>query len=76
MNKRFITLLSLLFAVLLVSAQNNDVEKKLKKIKAVSFFEKIEQADTTRQYYLMKITQLLDPNNPAAGTSQRNTYCI
>ena len=71
MNKRFITLLSLLFVVLFVSAQNNEIEKMLKNIKAVSSYEKIEKADTTRQYYLMKITQLLDPNNPAAGTFEQ-----
>ena len=68
MNKRFFTLLSLLFAVLFVSAQNIDVEKMLKSIEAVTSFEKIEKADTTRQYYLMKVNQLLDPQNPAAGT--------
>ena len=71
MNKRFFTLLSLLFAVLFVYAQNNDVEKMLKDIKAVAGFEKIEKADTTRQYYLMKVTQLLDPQNPAAGTFEQ-----
>ena len=71
MNKRFFTLLSLLFAVLFVYAQNNDVEKMLKDIKAVASFEKIEKADTTRQYYLMKVTQLLDPQNPAAGTFEQ-----
>ena len=71
MNKRFFTLLSLLFVVLFVNAQNNDVEKMLKDIKAVASFEKIEKADTTRQYYLMKVTQLLDPQNPAAGTFEQ-----
>ena len=71
MNKRFFTLLSLLFAVLFVYAQNNDVEKMLKDIKAVASFEKIEKADTTRQYYLMKVTQLLDPQNPATGTFEQ-----
>ena len=71
MNKRFFTLLSLLFVVLFVNAQNSDVEKMLKDIKAVASFEKIEKADTTRQYYLMKVTQLLDPQNPAAGTFEQ-----
>ena len=46
MNKRFFTLLSLLFAVLFVNAQNSDVEKMLKGIKAVASFEKIEKAIT------------------------------
>ena len=49
MNKRFFTLLSYLFVVLFVNAQNSDVEKMLKDIKAVTSFEKIEKADTTRQ---------------------------
>ena len=71
MNKRFFTLLSLLFVVLFVSAQNSDVEKMLKEINAVTSFEKIEKADTTRQYYLMKVNQLLDPQNPSAGTFEQ-----
>lgn len=64
-------LFSLLLTVMLVGAQNNDVEKMLKGIKAVSSYEKITKADTTRQYYLFKITQLLDPANPAAGTFEQ-----
>ena len=71
MNKRFFALLSLLFAVLFVNAQNSDVEKMLKEVKVVTGFEKIEKADTTRSYYLMKVTQLLDPKNPAAGTFEQ-----
>ena len=43
MNKRFFALLSLLFAVLFVNAQNSDVEKMLKEVKAVTGFEKIER---------------------------------
>ena len=71
MYRRFFTLLSLFLFVLFANAQKNDIEKMLKDIKAVTSFEKLEKADTTRQYYLMKITQLLDPKNPAAGTFEQ-----
>ena len=64
-------MLPLLFAVLFATAQNSEVEKMLKSIKAVNSFEKIEKKDTARQYYLMKINQLLDPSNPAAGTFEQ-----
>ena len=68
--KKFTLFISLLFAALVVNAQN-EIEKMLKGIEFVKSFDKIEKADTTRQYYLMKITQLLDPNNPAAGTFEQ-----
>lgn len=63
--------MSLLLVAFVAVAQSGDVEKMLKKISAVSSFEKIEKEDSTRQYYLMKVTQLLDPNNPAAGTFEQ-----
>ena len=69
--KRMILLLSLACLCLFSNAQAGDVEKMLKGIKVVNSFEKIEKRDTTRQYYLMKINQLLDPNNPAAGTFEQ-----
>lgn len=71
MNKRILLLGSLLFSALVAFAQNSDIEAMLKKIKCVSSFEKIEKADTTRQYYMMKVTQLLDPENPASGTFEQ-----
>lgn len=71
MNKRILLLGSLLFSAFVAFAQNCDIEAMLKKIKSVSSFEKIEKADTTRQYFLMKFTQLLDPNNPEAGTFEQ-----
>lgn len=52
-------------------AQNSDVEKMLKGIEYVKSFEKLEKADTTRQYYLMKFTQLLDTDNPEAGSFEQ-----
>ena len=60
--KKFTLFISLLFAALVVNAQN-EIEKMLKGIEFVKSFDKIEKADTTRQYYLMKFTQLLDPKN-------------
>ena len=71
MNKRILLLSSLLLSTFVLFAQNCNVEEMLKKIKAVSSFEKMEKADTTRQYYMMKVTQLLDPENPAAGTFEQ-----
>lgn len=71
MKKRFAMFVSLLLLAFVAVAQSGDVEKMLKNISAVSSFEKIEKEDTTRQYYLMKVTQLLDPNNPAAGTFEQ-----
>ena len=71
MKKKILLLSSLLLSAFVLFAQDCNVEEMLKKIKAVSSFEKIEKADTTRQYYLMKVTQLLDPENPAAGTFEQ-----
>ena len=71
MNKRILLLGSLLFSAFVAFAQNCDIEAMLKKIKSVSSFEKIEKADTTRQYYMMKVTQLLNPENPALGTFEQ-----
>ena len=71
MNRRFLFLISFLFVAFAAFAQKNEVEKMLKGIENVTSFEKIEKADTTRQYYLMKFTQLLDPKNPATGTFEQ-----
>lgn len=71
MNRRILFLLSFLCTALFVSAQVNDVEKMLKGIEAVTGFEKLEKTDTTRQYYLMKFTQALDPKNSSAGTFEQ-----
>ena len=71
MNRRFLFLLSFLFVAFTATAQVNEIEKMLKGIEHVKSFEKIEKADTTRQYYLMKFTQLLDPKNPSAGTFEQ-----
>ena len=71
MNRRILFLASFLFVAFAAFAQKNEVEKMLKGIENVTSFEKIEKADTTRQYYLMKFTQLLDPKNPATGTFEQ-----
>ena len=70
MTKRFFLLLSFLVVAFAVNAQN-EIEKMLKGIEYVKSFEKIEKADTTRQYYLMKFTQLLDTDNPEAGSFEQ-----
>ncbi|MBO5787478.1 MAG: aminopeptidase [Bacteroidaceae bacterium] len=71
MNKKFFLLLSFLFVAFVSTAQQNEIEKMLKGIEYVKSFEKLEKADTTRRYYLMKFTQLLDSDNPAAGTFEQ-----
>ena len=71
MNKRFLLLGTMLLSAFVAFAQNGDIEAMLKKIKSVSSFEKIEKADTTRQYYMLKITQELVPGNPEAGTFEQ-----
>ena len=70
MIKRFFLLLSFLIVTFAVNAQN-EIEKMLKSIEYVKSFEKIEKADTTRQYYLMKFSQLLDTDNPEAGSFEQ-----
>lgn len=71
MNKKFFLLLSFLFVAFVSTAQQNEIEKMLKGIEYVKSFEKLEKADTARRYYLMKFTQLLDSDNPAAGTFEQ-----
>lgn len=71
MNKRFLFLLSFLCVVLFASAQEVDVKKMLEGIESVTSIEKIEKADTTRQYFLMKFTQQLDPKDASAGTFEQ-----
>ena len=63
-------MLSFLIVTFAVNAQN-EIEKMLKSIEYVKSFEKIEKADTTRQYYLMKFSQLLDTDNPEAGSFEQ-----
>ena len=69
--KRIMMFASLALVALFATAQVNEIEKMLEGIKAVKSVEKIEKADTTRQYYMLKVEQLLDPENPAAGTFQQ-----
>lgn len=71
MKKRLTLMLSFVLMAFVAFAQNNDVEKMLKGIEYVKSFEKLEKADTTRQYYLMKFTQLLDTDNPEAGSFEQ-----
>lgn len=71
MKKRLTLMLSFVLMAFVSFAQNSDVEKMLKGIEYVKSFEKLEKADTTRQYYLMKFTQLLDTDNPEAGSFEQ-----
>lgn len=70
MIKRLLTIVFLLSAIA-VYAGNDNVEKMLGEIAAVTGYEKLEKSDTTRAYYLMKFTQLLDPQNAEAGTFEQ-----
>ena len=69
--KKYFFLLTFLLVAFTAAAQQNEIEKMLKSIEFVKSFEKLEKADTTRRYYLMKFTQLLDTDNPAAGTFEQ-----
>ena len=71
MRKHILSLAMLLFAVTVAFANNDGVEAMLGKIKEISSYERIEKADTTRSYYLMKFTQLIDPNNAEVGTFEQ-----
>lgn len=69
--KKYFFLLTFLLVAFTAAAQQNEIEKMLKSIEFVKSFEKLEKADTTRRYYLMKFTQLLDTDNPSAGTFEQ-----
>ena len=71
MIKRILFFIPLLCVFAVATAQKGSVEEMLKKIDAITGFEKIEKADTTRQYYLMKFTQQLDPKDASAGTFEQ-----
>lgn len=71
MQRHFLSILAMFLLVICANAKNNDVEKMLRKIEAVTHFEELEKNDTTRSYYLMRFRQLLDPKNEAAGTFEQ-----
>lgn len=71
MKKVLFMFAALLLATFSVSADNNEVEKMLKKIDAVTSYELLEKNDTTRTYYLLKYRQNLDPKNIEAGTFEQ-----
>lgn len=71
MKKHLLTIAMLLFVVVTLHAANDGVEKMLGEISSVSGYEKIEKNDTTRSYYLMKFTQLIDPQNAEVGTFEQ-----
>lgn len=71
MQKHLLLLTSLLLSAFTLSARNSDIEKMLQKIDAVTSYEKMEKADTTRTYYLLKFRQNLDPEDAGAGTFEQ-----
>ncbi|MBR2637218.1 MAG: aminopeptidase [Bacteroidaceae bacterium] len=71
MYKNIISIVILLFVSYTTFAGNKEVEKMLSRMASVTNYEKIEKNDTTRSYYLLKFTQLIDPNNENAGTFEQ-----
>lgn len=71
MYKKFFIFVSLLALSCTVSAKGDDIETMLKSIGEVTSFEKIEKADTTRSYYLMKFRQQLVPGDEAKGVFEQ-----
>ena len=71
MHRHIITIAMLLFTAIAALAGNKEVEKMLSRMASVTNYEKIEKNDTTRSYYLLKFTQLIDPNNENAGTFEQ-----
>ncbi|MBQ6694985.1 MAG: aminopeptidase [Bacteroidaceae bacterium] len=71
MKKHLITTVLLILATISVQANNESIEKMLSEISAISSYQKIEKKDSLRAYYLMKFTQLLDPENAADGTFEQ-----
>ena len=71
MHRHIITIAMLLFTAIAALAGNKEVEKMLSRMASVTNYEKIEKNDTTRSYYLLKFTQLIDPNNESVGTFEQ-----
>ena len=71
MHRHIITIAMLLFTAIAALAGNKEVEKMLSRMASVTNYERIEKNDTTRSYYLLKFTQLIDPNNENAGTFEQ-----
>lgn len=58
-------LLALLPAILFAQSEIYDKISQFSQIKEIT---KLEKADTTREFYLLKFEQLIDPKNPEVGT--------
>lgn len=71
MYKKLLLLVSLFAVAIIANAQSDNIEAMLKKIEAVSGVEKLEKADTTRSYYLMKFRQQLVPGDESKGTFEQ-----
>lgn len=68
-------LLSFLFTVAVMAAAPGELKDKLSTLKGISQIETLE-SDHYTEKYVVRITQLLDPHHPAAGTfTQRVVVC-
>ena len=67
MRKTGISLLLCLLALLTVWANPNELEARLQALKGISGIERLE-SETYPEKYVVRITQQVDPKDPAAGT--------
>ena len=67
MRKSGISILLCLLALLTVWANPNELEARLQALKGISGIERLE-SETYPEKYVVRITQQVDPKDPAAGT--------
>lgn len=67
MRKSGISILLCLLALLTVWANPNELETRLQALKGISSIERLE-SETYPEKYVVRITQQVDPKDPAAGT--------
>ena len=70
MRRTFNFLLLFFLSVMTVMAAPGDLQEKLAALKGISGIEKL-QSDYYPEKYVVRITQQVDPKDPAAGTFQR-----
>ena len=67
MRRTFNFLLLFFLSVMTVMAAPGDLQEKLASLKGISGIEKL-QSDYYPEKYVVRITQQVDPKDPAAGT--------
>ena len=67
MRRTFNFLLLFVLSVMTVMAAPGDLQEKLAALKGISGIEKL-QSDHYPEKYVVRITQQVDPKDPAAGT--------